>query len=101
MGGKRFSLKSKPIIDSLCCCLFVCFGHTCDLQKFLARNWYHNSDLSHSSDNTQSLTSRLPGNSRRHLFKSRKSQRLKIIPDLAPRSDSVYFGVNLCVWAHV
>ena len=45
---------------------FLFFSHASGMQKFLDQGWYpcHTSDSSHSSENTDSLTIRLPGNSR-------------------------------------
>ena len=55
-------------------CLFVCFffgGLAPSIQKFPGQgsNLSHNNDLSHSSDNAESLTARPPGNSSSTLYK--------------------------------
>ena len=38
--------------------IYIFFGHTCSMWKFLGHGWnlHHSSDLSHSSDNARSLT---------------------------------------------
>ena len=46
------------------CFLFVClFGYTDGIWKFLGQGLSHSNNLSHGSDNTESLTARLPRNS--------------------------------------
>ena len=42
----------------VCVCVFVCFGYTCSMWKFLVQglNPCHSSDLNHCTDNTGSLT---------------------------------------------
>ena len=44
--------------------LFFFFGHTCSMQMFLGQG----SNLSHSSDNAESLTARPPENSQFNLL---------------------------------
>lgn len=46
------------------CLIFFCFGHAYSIHKFPGQGW----NLSHKSDNTESLTARPPGNSTSFLF---------------------------------
>ena len=59
--GNRFPPKDMhtQIIDLFLGFLFVCFGHTHAIWKFMGQG----SKLSHSSDNAESLTTMPPGNS--------------------------------------